>query len=324
VLLFFVLYPFIWVLALAGVLALIVKPLYYKLLRFLRFESLTSFIVIVILIVFIMLPLSFLGWQIFQEAQSMYFQVSSEKMPYLNEIAAAIEGPIRNYIPGFSINLPLYISNLFNWLVGNIGPIVSGTAQTLMNFLLVVISLFFFLKDGKKIRKMAVESSPLDDKYDNLIIEKLEATVNSVVRGTLLIAAVQGLIAGIGFWIFGSPNPALWGTIAAITSLIPGFGTGIVIVPVIIYLLVSGNILMAIGLSIWSALFVGSVDNLLRPFLYKKGVVTHPLFILFAVLGGLSFFGPIGLIFGPIVLSLFLTLLDIYKCFYNPNKNTCQ
>ncbi len=323
VLLFFVLYPFVGVLALAAVLAFVLQQLYNRVLRIFKFESLASFIAIIVLAVFIILPLLFLGWQIFQEAQSMYFQVAGAKLPYLNELTALIENPIRNYIPNFSINLSLYTSNLFNWFVGNIGPIVSGTTQTIMNFLLAAISLFFFLKDGKKIRRMMVESSPLDDKYDNLIIEKLEATVNSVVRGALLIAAIQGLVAGIGFWIFGAPNPALWGTIAAITSLVPGIGTAIVIVPVIIYLFISGNIFMALGLSVWSALFIGPVDQLLRPFLYKKGVTTHPLFILFSVLGGLSFFGPIGLIFGPIILSLFLTLLDIYKCFYNPNKNIC-
>ena len=323
VMLFLVFYPFIGVLALAVVLALLLQPLYYKLLHFLKFESLTSFVVITLLAIFIILPLTFLGWQIFQEAQSMYLQVASSRAPYLNTIATLIEGPIREYIPSFSINLGLYTSNLFNWFVGNIGPLVSGTTQTLLNFLLAAFSLFFFLKDGKKIRKIIVALSPLDDKYDNLIIEKMEVTINSIVRGTLLIAAIQGLIAGIGFWIFGVPNPALWGTIAAITSLVPGIGTGIIIVPAIIYLLVSGNILPGLGLSIWGALFIGPVDQLLRPFLYKRGVTTHPIFILFAVLGGLSFFGPIGLIFGPIILSLFLTLLDIYKCFLNPNQSAC-
>lgn len=324
VLMFFVFYPFVGVLALTVVLALLLQPLYGRMLRFLKFESLTSFTVIILLAIFIILPLLFLSWQIFQEAQSMYFQVAGAKMPLLNELAALIESPIRDFIPNFSIDLSSYTGNLFSWFVGNIGPLVSGTTQTLMNFLLVAISLFFFLKDGKKIRKIIVELSPLEDKYDDLIIEKLEATVNSVVGGALLIATIQGLVAGIGFWIFSVPNPALWGAIAAITSLVPGIGTAIVIVPAIIYLLVSGNLWAGLGLAIWGTLFIGPIDNLLRPFLYKKGVTAHPLFILFSVLGGLSFFGPIGLIFGPIVLSLFLTLLDIYKCFYKPNQASCQ
>ena len=323
VLMFFVFSPFLSVLALAAILSLAFQPLYLKILRLFKFESLSSIVVIVLLAIFIVIPLALLSWQIFQEAQSLYVQISGANISYLNDLASFIEEPIRNYIPGFSIDLGMYTGKLFNWLIGNVGPVVSGTTQTLMNLFLVIIALFFFLKDGDKLKKVIVALSPLEDKYDNLIVAKMESTVNSVVKGTLLIAAIQGLIAGIGFLIFGVPSPTLWGTVGVVASLVPGIGTAIVIVPGIIYLFVNGSLWAAVGLAIWGSLMVGPVDQILRPFLYKNGVMAHPIFILFSVLGGLSLFGPLGIVFGPIILSLFLTLLDIYKCFHKPNQMGC-
>lgn len=320
VLMFFVFYPFISILALAVILSMALQPVYEKIRYVLKYEGLSSFVVILLLAVFIIIPLLFLGWQIFQEVQSLYIQLSSEKLVYLEKITSLIEKPIRNFIPDFSINLNLYTQKIFSWLVNNIGAMVSETTQTLTNIFLIIFSLFFFLKDDKKLKKILTELSPLEDKYDSLIIEKTEATVNSVVRGSLLVAVIQGLFAGIGFWIFGVSSPTLWGTVAVIASLVPAIGTTVVILPGIIYLIISGNYFAAIGLLIWGVLIVGSLDQLLRPILFKKGVSTHPLFILFSVLGGLSFFGPSGLIFGPIILTLFLTLLDIYKVFSKPKQ----
>lgn len=310
---FLVFSPFIGILAMAAIFSMVLQPMYKKILFLLRFEWLSSLAVILILAVFIAIPLVFLSWQIFQEAQSLYVQVAGAEIPYLEKLTLLIEKPIQNFVPDFSINLKLYSEKFFNWFIGNLGPIVSGTTQIFFNFILLIIILFFFLKDNEKFKKNIIELSPLENKYDNLIIEKIETAVNSVIKGSLLIAMAQGLLAGIGFWIFGIPSPTLWGTVGAVCSLIPGVGTAIVTVPAVIYLIINGNLFAAISLLIWGLILVGLTDNLLRPIFYKKGVPTHPIFILFAVLGGLTFFGPAGLIFGPVVLSLFLAVLEIYK-----------
>ncbi|MHB9019863.1 MAG: AI-2E family transporter, partial [Minisyncoccota bacterium] len=287
VLIFFVFYPFIGVLALAAILALALQPTYEKIKTLFRIDWLSSLIVIVLLAIFIIIPLTLLGWQIFRDAQSLYTDTVNNKIVYVDNINVFLEKPLQKIIPDFSIDLTIYVQKLLNWFVGNIGPLVSSTTQILFNLILVIIALFFFLKDNSKIKKLLLEISPLDDKYDNLIIEKLDGAVNSVIKGSLLIAVIQGVLAGIGFWIFGVPSAAFWGTVGVIAALVPGIGTSIVILPAIAYLFVNGGYLAAFGLFIWGTIMVGSIDNVLRTIIYKKGVSAHPIFILFAVFGGL-------------------------------------
>jgi predicted PurR-regulated permease PerM len=129
----------------------------------------------------------------------------------------------------------------------------------------------------------------------------------------LLIALTQGFVSGIGFAIFGVPSATLWGSMAAVGSLVPGVGTAIVIAPMVMYLLVTGSTVAAIGLAIWGIIAVGMVDNFLGPILVGRGVRIHALFILFAVIGGVQYFGPLGFILGPLVLSLLYALLDIHR-----------
>jgi len=318
-LMIWVFYPFIGVLALAGVLAVTFQPLFEKIKSILKIDWLSSFAVILILAIFIIIPLILVGWQIFQESQGLYSELVANKVIYLDKINAFVEGPLKNFVPNFSIDFGSYIEKILSWIVSNMGPLVSGATQVFFDILLTIIALFFFLKDNEKVKKILIKISPLDDKYDNLIIEKLGIAVDSVIRGSLLIATVQGIIAGIGFWIFGVPSPTFWGTVGVIASLVPGLGTTLVILPAVIYLFISGSYIAALGLAIWGAVIVGSIDQILRPIVFKRGVAAHPIFILFAVFGGLSLFGPLGLIFGPVILSFYLTLLDIYQIVFKTN-----
>jgi predicted PurR-regulated permease PerM len=119
-------------------------------------------------------------------------------------------------------------------------------------------------------------------------------------------------VTGIGFTIFGVPNPVLWGGIATIAALIPLVGTGIIVMPAGAWLLLTHHTGAGTGLIIWGFIFVGLVDNVLHPYVMKKGMDMHPFLILLSVLGGLSYFGPIGFLAGPIVLAFFFALLEIY------------
>ena len=127
-----------------------------------------------------------------------------------------------------------------------------------------------------------------------------------------MIGLIQGMLTGVGFWMFGVSNPVIWGTVAAVASLVPALGTSLVNIPAIIFLFLSGNISQAIGLLIWVVLAVGLIDNILGPYFINRGVKIHPFLILISVLGGISFFGPVGFIAGPVVLGLLFALLELY------------
>ena len=134
----------------------------------------------------------------------------------------------------------------------------------------------------------------------------------ATLKGTAVIGILQGSLAGIAFWVVGIPSAVFWGTIMAVLSIIPGIGTALVWGPAVIILAASGNYLQAGGLGIFCAVVVGSIDNLLRPILVGKDTQMHELMIFFGTLGGIFMFGIMGMIIGPIVAALFITIWEIY------------
>jgi predicted PurR-regulated permease PerM len=144
-------------------------------------------------------------------------------------------------------------------------------------------------------------------------MHRIVVSVNSVVGGTLIVALIQGVLAGIGFAIFDVPNPAVWGSFAVIAALIPTVGTALIMFPAALYLITVNQPLAAGGLILWSVLLVGGIDNIVRPKLIERQTNIHPLAVLLSVIGGIAFFGPMGFLTGPIVLSLLIELLNVYK-----------
>ena len=137
--------------------------------------------------------------------------------------------------------------------------------------------------------------------------------MNSIFVGSLVVGILQGVSTGLAFAAFGIPAPALWGTVAAIASLVPGFGTSLIILPGVAYLMFAGQYVYAAGLLVWGYAAILLLDHTLGPILVNKGVHVHPFLVLMSVLGGLVTFGFVGLFLGPLILVFLFTLLDIYK-----------
>jgi predicted PurR-regulated permease PerM len=311
---FFIFKPFLPVLAIAAIFAVLLQPLYQKILKSGKIhEAVAAFLVLVIMGVFILTPLTLVMLQLFNESQSLYYSLVMGEVNYLDVLTSAIENPVRKFSPDFNLDIASYADQAYTWIFSNLKSVVSSTAISIFNILLAAVAFFFFLKDGSKFRKNIMNLSPLADEYNHEISNKLEISIKSVLKGTLLIAMIQGILAGVGFLIFGIPNSTLWGSVATIAALIPGLGTALVIGPCVLYLFFTGATLKAVGLLIWGAVMVGMIDNVLMSTLYGRGIKIHPLLVLFSVLGGIVFFGPMGFLFGPIAISLFYTLIDIYK-----------
>ena len=318
---FMVYRPFLNVIVIALVLAILLYPIYERLLRlFHGWSRTTATIVIVLALLFIITPLTFLSVQIFNQSRDVYISLQSNNVNYLQQVTETINKPLQSHFPGFSINLVGLIEQSVAWIGGNVANIVSGTSQLLLGVLLVVISLFFFLKDGKNFLNYIMKLSPLDDKYDLKIFERIGLMITSVVRGVLLIAVVQAVLVGIGFYIFGVPNATLWATVTVVASLVPFVGTALVVFPGVAFLLIQGHLMAAVGLAVWGTILVGLIDNLFMPIMYGKRVQVHALIILFAVLGGIYAFGPLGFLIGPMMVSLFIAILEIYREYMVGNK----
>lgn len=307
--------PFAQTIALSTVFAVVLAPLYNRLLKWLKGrKALSALIIIMLFLAVIIIPVLFLASQVLGESKNLYQQLSGHSgTEYTQKITAFIEKPMQKIYPDFSIDIAALAGSGADWLTGHLTGIFSSIVSIFTKTILIFISLFFFLKDGENFKKILIELSPLSDTYDEQIFDKIKKTINGTVRGVILVAIVQGFLAGLGLWLFHVPNPTLWGCISAVGSLVPGLGTFGVFIPAILYMYATGDSQMAFGLTVWGGLIIAILDNFISPYIYSKGVKIHQLLMLFSVLGSIIFFGPAGFIFGPIILGLFFALLEVYQ-----------
>lgn len=320
VLTFFIFRPFLYALVLAIVFTVVLQPIHQKIINYARGrQGVAALATMLIIIIFIFTPLIFLGIQIFQEAQQLYFSLTygDGKDAVLSMFNNFIDN-LKKYFPitqEFSININQYVKQGLNWLIQYIGSIFVGFAKMMISSLIFLIALYYLLKDGEKLKAAIINLSPLPDVDDEAICKKLSVAIDSVIKGNLLIALVQGILTTAGFLIFQVPSAVLWGSVAAIAALIPGIGTALVLIPAILFLFFTGEIFYGIGLLVWGIGAVGLIDNFLGPKFIGRGTELHPLIILLSVLGGIGFFGPIGFLLGPLTMSLLFAFLSMYSSF---------
>lgn len=316
-----ILMPFFSALALAAVFAVVLQPVYRSLVwRFGGKRSLASIVTIVTFVVVILIPATFIGSQLVSEAQDVYDTLSAGGALSVGSVLTSTLESLGGYIPGaeqriaaISADIDTYAKNALNWLIQHLGPAFSGVLTFILDTFIFFVALYYLLRDGHILKEKIIELSPLSDRDDSVIIARLETAVNSVIKGQISIALLQGVLTGLGLTIFGVPNAVLWGVVASVGALIPSIGTGLVLVPAVAYLALTGAVGPAIGLAVWAALAVGLVDNLLGPKLISSGLHLHPLLVILAVIGGIIFFGPIGIFLGPLTMSFLMVLLSIYR-----------
>ncbi|KKR31724.1 MAG: hypothetical protein A2860_01145 [Candidatus Levybacteria bacterium RIFCSPHIGHO2_01_FULL_37_33] len=314
---FFIFKPFIFALILAIVFATVFDPIHKKALIITRERKglaalLTTFFVLVVVVV----PLIFLGIQVFQEATELYsFLIENSGEVDISSNASLAIQNLTSFSPARvnSLDVNLYLKQGLNWLLQHLGPLFAGFAKVIISIFIFLFALYYLFKDGHKLKKTVIALSPLQDIHDETIFNKIAIAINSVVRGNLTIAVIQGILTAVGFTIFGVPNPFLWGSVAAISALVPSIGTALVLLPAILFLYFSGETFSALGLFLWGMMAVGLIDNFLGPKLVERGMRLHPFLILLSIFGGISFFGPLGFLLGPLVLSLLFALLEIYS-----------
>lgn len=309
---FLIFRPFLIVIVLAVCFAVAISPLQkFFLKRFTKNKGFSAFLTTLIFVFLVVLPLFSIGFLVYKQSNTLF--LNSGQHP-INPVTDTISGFIENVLPdNIVLNTNEIAQKFVSSISKNLANIFTSTLSTILSIVLMFLSIFFFLKDGDVWKKFLIKLSPMSDDYDVVILKELRSTINGVVKGYLLIALVQGILMGVGLTIFGVNNAALWGLAGGIAGLVPAIGTTIVAVPIIIYLYVSGNIPSAVGFAIWSATIVGLVDNFLHLVVTAKKVSLPPLVILFSVLGGISFFGPAGIIVGPLCVSLLHSLLVLYK-----------
>lgn len=306
--------PFVSALALAAIIVTISFPLYERIKKRVprHNETLAALLTTVIVFMIVIIPLLLITSALVNEAVSVYRAAGEEQIGFEAGLRS-FETAVNTYLPGFELNITEYLTQAASFLAGNLGAIFAGTASTIFLFFIAMIGSFYFFRDGREFTKKLVAISPLPDDQDDKILRRMAQSLRAVLTGTLLVAIIQGTLTALGLWLFGFERAVFGGVIASFGALIPSVGTSIVFVPTVLYLVVTGSYLSAMGLAIWGILAVGLIDNLLGPYLMSRGNAMHPFLILLSVLGGISLFGPIGFIVGPVIVTLFMVLLELYS-----------
>jgi predicted PurR-regulated permease PerM len=299
---------------LSAAFAVVLNPIYLWIKKHLvkNISWLASVLTVTLFLLGLCVPLFFVGKAIFNQTQDMYYSVMN--LDNSSHFIDSIDTSVNKILPaGFNFNVHSKITELMSSLSGNLAHFFTSTFNSILMFTLMIFTLFYLLKDGEKWRKGIVNIFPLSDKNTDEILINLKQSINRIFKGSFIIAIAQGILAWIGFSIFGVPNAIIWAVVAGIASFIPTIGTSIVSIPAMLFLFFSGMQLQALGLLIWSGLLIGMIDNILAPYIISKDTEIPSLFILFSILGAVSLIGPLGIIVGPLVLSLLHSLISIYK-----------
>lgn len=230
---------------------------------------------------------------------------------------------IEDFIP-FDISSGFDTGKMTGWISDYFKNIANSSFNTAIALTLMFFLLYFMLVNHDKIRRYAMMYIPLSDRNIRTLAKESRGIVKSNAIGIPLVALIQGVIALIGYYIFGVPNPMLWFVVTFVGSMIPFVGTALGILPVSLILLSHGETFNGYGILIYGLVVVGSADNLFRMIVQNRLANLHPLITLIGVVIGVPLFGFIGLVFGPLVVSLFLLLLKMYKDEYGKSDQELQ
>jgi predicted PurR-regulated permease PerM len=253
-------------------------------------------------------------------------QVSQQLRPWVQELMSG-DAPLAASLPAwvpYAEQLDPYRESILNklaeagssagsWLVGSVSTVTQGTLGFLIAFFVMLYAMFFFLIDGPRLVSALKAHLPLSAEDRDLVVDRGLAVTRASLKGILVIGALQGLLVGLGLWVCGLSGAAFWGAITFVLSAVPGLGAPIIWIPAAIYLGVTGSLGAAIGLTVWGAVVVGLVDNVLRPLIVGRDARLPDLVVLVSILGGIGVFGAVGILVGPIIAAMVDTLLNIYR-----------
>ena len=323
----YLLSPFFSVLFWAATISLVFYPFY----RFCRTRwkmrpNPASLITLILCVVVVVLPLLFIFTSFLREGLSVYNKIQNGEINplyYVDQLRSAFP-EIQEFLKPLEFNIDELKVKVTNWIISMGGFLArnavawgGGTLQVFLDLCLVLYIAFFMLREGPVMADLLARALPLGEQRERLLFSKFIEVTRATIKGSLVVAIVQGTLGGIIFGILGISGPLLWGVVMCILSLVPVVGAGLIWVPVAVALLVGGEWIKGIVLVVFGVGVIGLVDNILRPFLVGRDTKLPDYMVLLSTLGGFMLFGFSGFIAGPLVAVLFLTFWDIFSREFN-------
>jgi predicted PurR-regulated permease PerM len=319
--------PFVAVILWACIIALVFYPLHAKILsRVSERENLAALITLLLCIVIAITPALFLFSSFIKQGTAVYQQLESGQIKpslWLEQIRTAFP-QIDQLLQIIGLDISTLKQKLGalsveagKVMAGNALSIGQNTLAWLASLGLMLYLTFFMLRDGAKLIPVLIRALPLGDERERLLMQKFVEVTRATIKGSLVVAMVQGALGGFIFWALDIPGPVLWGVVMTVLSLIPIVGASLIWLPVGLYLLATGATTDGIILIAFGAIVIGLVDNILRPILVGRDTKMPDYLILLSTLGGFSVFGMTGFVLGPLIAALFLTFWEIFTREFN-------
>ena len=309
--------PFVTVLLWAVVLAILSYPYYVRFRDRGRHKPSTAALITTCMVVLVVIiPVSLVALGLVRQAAPAAAALQRSVGELLNPDSRLVAS-LERFIDVDQLRDPQYLGERLEGLTGVVASrtfgIVGGLVGAVIQMFFVLFTLYYLLKDADYIVPAVRGMVPLQDSEVDQVFARTHDVINASLYGVLVVAAIQGALGGIGFVIVGLPSPVLWGAVMFLLSTIPVAGAPVVWVPAAIYLAVTGHWWKALILTAWGTFVVGLIDNFLRPRLVGERARLHELLVFFAVLGGLHVFGVLGLVIGPVVVAVTLSLVDVIR-----------
>lgn len=320
--------PFLTPIAWAIVLSILFYPFYGFFLKYIRQRSIASFLTLCVILAIIIGPFSYLTFLLVKELRALSDYMASGKLDVIKNVlqhpsVMSVVEKVTSLLNLTPVELNKAIaenlSRLGKDLVGNLTKGVREILTVTFHFFIMAFSIFFFLKDGPTIFRNAKDFLPFSEKQKERLVNRGRDLIISTIYGGVIVAMLQGALGGVAFAIVGITSPILWGSMMALASFLPVVGPFIIWAPAALYLLFDGAIFRGISLAVMGALGISLVDNLLRSLIIGNRTKMPFLAIFFSVLGGIKLFGIIGFIMGPMVLVLFLSVIEIFRSMEESN-----
>ena len=322
---YFILKPFLVPFFLAFVIYQLFKGWYKKInKKITNSPSIASLLTCLLLFLVLIVPFLITVSLISKEASDLHQKIqttdwqpyvtSISNLPMLEQYGINLENlNIKKFAIDNSQEITQGTKNVGSFVFFIVKSIYQQTSHILFMIFVMFFTLYYLFKDGEKIMKKIMDLSPLKNKDEEKLINNFISISKATLKGSLVIAIIQGLLIVLVFLITGVSSPVLWGVITILFALIPLVGSAFIWLPVGVAMFLLGHIWQSITILVIGGVIISSVDNVLRPKLVGDNSSLHPLLVFFSILGGIAFFGISGFLFGPIMIVLLLSLLDIYK-----------
>ncbi|MCI5069763.1 AI-2E family transporter [Acidovorax sp.] len=306
------------------ILAILFAPLHRKLLRRMpRRTNLAALSTLGLCLVIVILPMTAITISLIQEATVVYERVRSGQLNfglYLQQVIAALPAWAVNLLERLNLTSVAELQEKFSSVAVQASQFVAAqalsigqnTLEFVVSFGIMLYLLFFLLRDGNRLALRIGQATPLDDAHKRQLVDKFTTVIRATVKGNIVVAASQGALGGLIFWILGIQGPVLWGVLMAFLSLLPAVGAGLIWLPVAIYFIATGGVWQGVILIAYGVFVIGLVDNVLRPILVGKDTKMPDYVVLISTLGGMALFGLTGFVIGPVIAALFIATWDLF------------